>query len=157
MKRSKFRYTDRSKEQASRQVDSDGSGSVISLQSSSSSDGKYPGNHHSARTGRPVIQTESVEEIGAQKREGNGFKDDSTMNHQKLEKLQKKLQGQPNENTLDEIIHTIKNQNGIKDSSVAEMLMPLGNDCVDGVTTYPSLPLDAGSLGWNSTSPLQMR
>ena len=150
MKRSKFRYTDRSKEQASRQVDSDGSGSVISLQSSSSSDGKYPGNHHSAGMGRPVIQAESVEEIRVQKREGS-------TNHQKLEKLQKKLQGQPNEDTLDEIIHTIKNQNGIKDSSAAEMSIPLGNDCVDRGTTYPSLPLHAGSLGWNSTSPLQMR
>ena len=155
MTRSKVR--DRSKEQGSRLVDSDGSGSVISLQSSSSSDGKYPGNHHSASIGRSIIQAESVEGIDTQKVEGSRFKDDSTTSHHTLENFQKKLQGEQTGDTLDDIIHTIKNQNGLKDSAVTGTSMPSGNDSAAGGKTYPSFPLYTGSFEWDSTSPLQMR
>ena len=144
MQRSKFKDTGT---QASRQLESDGSGSVISLQSSSSDDGKYPGNHYSEGVSRPpVIQ---VEEVGAQKGAGNRLGDDST--RQNLGKLQQKLNTQPTQDTLDEIIYTMKHQ-GIKDSSAA-----VPNDSAVGGKAYPSAQSYSGSLGWNSASPLQIR
>lgn len=156
MQRSNFKDAERSKGQASRLQDSDGSGSVVSLQSSSSDDGiKYQGNQHAEGVGNPVIQVESVDDVGAQKGAGNRFNDDS--NRQNLGKLQQRLHAQPTQDTLDEIIYTMKNQNGIKDSSAAGMSLPLHNDSAAGGKTYSSMQSYAGSLGWNSTSPLQIR
>lgn len=155
MKSSKFKDTNRSKESASRQLDSDGSGSVVSLPSSSSGDGKCPPNNHSVGVGRTIIQVDSVEEIITQKQAGSRFKDGSTPTHHKLGKLQKKLQTLPTQDTLDEIIYTMKNQNGLKDSSAAGM--SLHNDSATGGKGYQSAPSYTGSLAWNTTSPLQTR
>ena len=155
MQRSKFKDAERSKAQASRQLDSDGSGSVISLQSSSSDDGKYLGNHHSEGVSRPpVFQLDSDEKMGAQKAAGNRLGDDSTL--KSLGKLQQKLNTQPTQDTLDEIIYTMKHQ-GMKDSSAAGMSLPLPNDAAVVGKAYPSTQSYSSSLGWNSASPLQMR
>lgn len=138
MQRSKFTDSERSKEQRLQQQDSDGSGSVVSLQSSSSDDGKYAGirgrDFHSEGAGLPMREVDD--------------NDDAT--RQNVEKLQQKLNTQPTHNTLDEIISTLKNQNGIKNSSRPGTSLPLHNDSTVGGKTYNS------SLGWNS-SPLQMR
>ncbi|XP_068747542.1 M-phase phosphoprotein 9-like isoform X2 [Montipora capricornis] len=139
MKRSRFKDTARSKDQTSGHPDSDGSGSVVSLHSSSSGEGKSQANPHPE--GRTMIQVESVEEITSIKNRDNRFKDDSTPAHSKLDRLQKRLQAQPTQDTLDEIIHSMKNQNGVKDSQP--------NDSSTGAT-YP------GSVGWNTMSPSQV-
>lgn len=134
MKRSKVNDTEISKDQRLQQQDSDGSGSVISLQSSSSDDSRYAGvrgrDFYSAGTGLPMGEGDSPGENVA--------------------KLQQKLNMQPTHDTLDEIISTMKRQNGIKNSSNPGASLPLHNDSAVGGKTYNS------SLGWNSSS-LQMR
>lgn len=145
MQRSKFKFGDRSKGQTSRQLDSDGSGSVVSLQSFSSDDGKFPGNQISEGVNRPpVFQVDSFDEIGTQRVSMNRGGDESARKN--LDKLQQKLSTQPTHDTLDEIISTMKHHGGIKDSSAAGMSFPLQSDSAVG-----------GSLGWNLTTPLQMR
>ena len=138
--------------QRSKQQDSDGSGSVVSLQSSSSDDGKYAGIHGrdflSEGAGLLTRQVDSPEEIGVHKEAGSKSSDNTT--RQNMGKLQQKLNTQPTHNTLDEIISTLKTQNGIKNSSRPGTALPLHNDTVVGGKTYNS------SLEWNS-SPLQMR
>lgn len=148
MQRSKHNEADLGKEQPPRQQDSDGSGSVVSLQSSSSDDVKYPGirgrDLHSEGAGVPAFQVEPVQKSN----------DDAT--RQNMGKLQQKLHTQPTHNTLDEIISTLKNQNGMNDSSIPGMSLPLHNDSTVGGKTYPSMQSYTSGGGWNS-SPLQMR
>ncbi|KAJ7374045.1 hypothetical protein OS493_009375 [Desmophyllum pertusum] len=147
MQRSKYNEADLGKEQPPRQQDSDGSGSVVSLQSSSSDDVKYPGirgrDLHSEGAGVPAFQVEPVQKSN----------DDAT--RQNMGKLQQKLHTQPTHNTLDEIISTLKNQNGMNDSSIPGMSLPLHNDSTVGGKTYPSMQSYTSGGGWNS-SPLQM-
>lgn len=143
MKRSKLKDNDTYKEQTSRQPDSDGSGSVVSLHSSSSSDEKVQENPQSE--GRTVTQNESAEEITALKGEGNRFKD----THSKLDKLQKRLQELPTQDTLDEIIHSVKNQNyGAKGS--------LPSTSANNGKSFSSYGVN---VGWNNnaTQPQQNR
>lgn len=152
MQRSKFNKTVLKKEEQLPQQDSDGSGSVVSLPSSSSDDGRYPRipgqGFHSEGAGMPISEVDSGEEIGLQKEAGSRSNDDAT--RQNVEKLQQKLDAQPTRNTLDEIISTLKNQNGIKNPSSPGMSLPVPNDSTGGIKNFN------GSLGWNS-SPLQMR
>lgn len=156
MQRSKFKGGDRSKEQTPRRLDSDGTGSVVSLQSSSSDDGKFPGNQISEGVNRPpVFQVDSSDEIGTQRFSMNRGGDDSARKN--LDKLQQKLSIQPTHDTLDEIISTMKHHGGIKDSSAAGMSFPLQSDSAVGGKAYTSAQSYSGSLGWNSSTPLQMR
>lgn len=152
MQSSKFNDAERKKEERFQQQDSDGSGSVVSLQSSSSDDGKYSRirgrDFHSEGAGLPMSEVDSAEEIGLQKEAGNKTNDDAT--RQNVGKLQQKLHVQPTQNTLDEIISTLKNQNGIKNPSSPGTSLPMHNDSTVGKKTFN------GGLGWNS-SPLQMR
>ncbi|KAK2562295.1 hypothetical protein P5673_014566 [Acropora cervicornis] len=141
MKRSKFKDSDTHKEPTSRQPDSDGSGSVVSLHSSSSSDEKVPENPQSES--RTMTQIESAEEITALKSEGGRPK----VSQSKLDKLQKKLQELPTQDTLDEIIHSVKNQNyRAKD---------LPNTSANNGKSFS---LFRGSVGWNNNAiqPQQM-
>lgn len=141
MKRSKFKDSDTHKEPTSRQPDSDGSGSVVSLHSSSSSDEKVPENPQSES--RTMTQIESAEEITALKSEGGRPK----VSQSKLDKLQKKLQELPTQDTLDEIIHSVKNQNyHAKD---------LPNTSANNGKSFSF----RGSVGWNNNAiqPQQMR
>lgn len=156
MQRSKFKSGDRNKGQTPRRLDSDGSGSVVSLQSSSSDDGKFPGNQISEGVNRPpVFQVDSFDEIGTQSVSMARGGDDSARKN--LGKLQQKLSTQPTHDTLDEIISTMKHHGGIKDSSAAGMSFPLQSDSAVGGKAYTSVQSYSGSLGWNSTTPLQMR
>lgn len=156
MQRSKFKGGDRSKGQTPRRLDSDGSGSVVSLQSSSSDDGKFPGNQISEGVNRPpVFQVDSSDEIGTQRFSMNRGGDDSARKN--LDKLQQKLSTQPTHDTLDEIISTMKHHSGIKDSSATGMSFPLQSDSAVGGKAYTSAQSYSGSLGWNSSTPLQMR
>lgn len=151
MQSSKFNNTTSRKEEQLPQQDSDGSGSVVSLPSSSSDDGRYSRiqgqGFHSENAGMPISEVDSGEEIGLQKEAGSKSNDDTT--RQNMGKLQKKLHAQPTQNTLDEIISTLKNQNGIKNPSSPGMSLPVHNDPTVGMKTFN------GSLAWNS-SPLQM-
>lgn len=156
MQRSKFKGGDRSKGQTPQRLDSDGSGSVVSLQSSSSDDGKFPGNQISEGVNRPpVFQVDSSDEIGTQRFSMNRGGDDSARKN--LDKLQQKLSTQPTHDTLDEIISTMKHHGGIKDSSATGMSFPLQSDSAVGGKAYTSAQSYSGSLGWNSSTPLQMR
>ncbi|XP_044168787.1 LOW QUALITY PROTEIN: synaptonemal complex protein ZEP1-like [Acropora millepora] len=140
MKRSKFKDSDTHKEPTSRQPDSDGSGSVVSLHSSSSSDEKVPENPQSES--RTMTQIELAEEITALKSEGGRPK----VSQSKLDKLQKKLQELPTQDTLDEIIHSVKNQNyHAKD---------LPNTSANNGKSFSF----RGSVGWhnNAIQPQQM-
>ena len=151
MQRSNFNKTVLKKEEQLPQQDSDGSGSVVSLPSSSSDDGRYlriPGQgFHSEGAGMPISEVDSGEEIGLQKEAGSKCNGDAA--RQNMGKLQQKLDAQPTPNTLDEIISTLKNQNGIKNPSPG-MSLPVHNDSTGGIKNFN------GSLAWNS-SPLQMR
>lgn len=150
MHRSKFNDVGMSKEQPLRQQDSDGSGSVVSLQSSSSDDGRYGvgmigRDPHYERAALPANQVDSGEEADVQR--------EVVRHSTRIDKLQQRLQTDPTENTLDEIISALKNQNGIKDSSSPEM----HNDTTTvGSNAYSSMQSNNGSLGWKS-SPLLMR
>ena len=134
------------------QQDSDGSGSVVSLPSSLSDDGRYPRipgqDFHSEGAGLPMSEVDSAEEIGLQKEAGNKSNDDTA--RQNVGKLQQKLHLQPTQNTLDEIISTLKNQNGEKNPSRPGTSLPVHDESTVGNKTFN------GSLGWNS-APLQMR
>lgn len=133
------------------QQDSDGSGSVVSLPSSSSDDGRYPRTQGqdvgSEGAGLPMSELYTAEEISLHKEAGNNSKDSTQQN---VGKLQQKFNVQPTQDTLDEIISTIKNQNGINNPSSPGTSLPMHNDSTVGNKTLNC------SLGWNSTS-LQMR
>lgn len=152
MQSSKYNNTGLRKEEQLPQQDSDGSGSVVSLPSTSSDDGRYPRiqgqGFHSEGASMPISEVDSGEEIGLPKEAGRKSNDDAT--RQNVGKLQQKLHVQPTQNTLDEIISTLKNQNGIKNPPSPRMSLPVHNDPTVGMKTFN------GSLAWNS-SPLQMR
>ena len=147
MQSSKFNSDVLKKEEQLLQQDSDGSGSVVSLPSSLSDDGRYPRiqgqGFYSEGAGLPISEVDSAEEIGLHKEAGS-------KSRKNVGKLQQKLHAQPTQNTLDEIISTLKNQNGLKNPSSPGMSLPVHNDSPVGMKTFN------GSLGWNS-SPLQMR
>lgn len=151
MQSSKYNNTGLRKEEQLPQQDSDGSGSVVSLPSTSSDDGRYPRiqgqGFHSEGASMPISEVDSGEEIGLPKEAGRKSNDDAT--RQNVGKLQQKLHVQPTQNTLDEIISTLKNQNGIKNPPSPGMSLPVHNDPTVGMKTFN------GSLAWNS-SPLQM-
>ena len=153
MRSSKFNNTVSKKEEQLPQQDSDGSGSVVSLPSSLSDDGRYPRvqgqGFHPEGAGLPISEVDSAEEIALQKEAGSKSNDDAT--RQNVGKLQQKLHAQPTQNTLDEIISTLKNQNGMKNPPSPGMSLPVHNDSTAGIKTF------SGSLGWNSLTPLQMR
>lgn len=152
MQSSKFKNDVLKKEEQLPQLDSDGSGSVVSLPSSLSDDGRYPRiqgqGFHSEGAGLPISEVDSAEEIGFQKEAGSKSNDVAT--RQNVGKLQQKLHAQPTQNTLDEIISTLKNQNDMKNPSSPGMSLPVHNDLPVGIKTFN------GTIGWNS-SPLQMR
>lgn len=152
MQSSKFNSNVLKKEDQLPQQDSDGSGSVVSLPSSLSDDGRYPRiqgqRFYSEGAALPLSEVDSAEEIGLQKEAGSKSNEFAT--RQNVGKLQQKLHAQPTQNTLDEIIGTLKNQNGLKNPSSPEMSLPVHNDSPVGIETF------SGSSGWNS-SPLRMR
>lgn len=142
------------KEQPIRQQDSDGSGSVVSLQSSSD-DGRYV----AGMTGREPLYDETVlpgghfgqgEEVGVQRKAASQTNDGT--HRQTIKKFQQRLHTDRTENTLDEIINSLKNPSGITGSSSPE----IHNDTSSaGSKAFPSIQSYNGGLGWKS-SPLLM-
>ena len=140
---------------------SDHSDSVVSLESSSSDDSKpNPREPSSEDANIPLIQTESLRDVTEPRETRDLQKGGDMLNHD-VDRLHQRIQEQPTQDTLDEIIHMLKTQKA-KDSPLlahdgteqrlgSQMSWPqdssLEGNPYRATQPYPS------SLTWNTSVP----